>query len=104
MAKRMKECRVCGAQYAACNSARTGSTVFNWREVACSPECGEIYLERVLAARAENMSETLKIESIIDHTEETAVEGTASEIESDEELEDLDFEESSEDENDLEPF
>lgn len=51
MSKPMKVCRVCGKQYAACSSIRTGSAVFNWREVACSPECGQAYLKRVKDSR-----------------------------------------------------
>ena len=46
-----KTCRVCGAKYEACKSIRTGSKTFNWREVACSPECGEKYLQMVEQAR-----------------------------------------------------
>lgn len=52
MVKQTKVCRVCGKTYEACNSIKTGSSVFNWREVACSPECGEIYLRQVMAARS----------------------------------------------------
>lgn len=51
MPKNTKICRVCGATYEACNTVRTGSKVFNWREVACSPECGAKYLEKVVASR-----------------------------------------------------
>ena len=51
MPKAIKECRVCGKKYEACRSLRNGSNVFNWREVACSPECGMIYLQRVTASR-----------------------------------------------------
>lgn len=60
MPKHMKECRVCGKHYAACNSARTGSPIFNWREVACSPECGEVYLQRVMEARSSKKTEKVK--------------------------------------------
>lgn len=61
MPKQIKTCRVCGATYEACNSARTGDKIFNWREVACSPECGMVYLDRITASR-----------SIVEPTEETA--------------------------------
>ena len=47
------ECRVCGKLYKVCincQSGRTGST-YNWRRVACSPECGDIYLQRVIESR-----------------------------------------------------
>lgn len=51
MPKQTKKCRVCGKEYEACRSIKTGDTVFNWREVACSPECGKVYLQRVMASR-----------------------------------------------------
>lgn len=51
MPKNTKICRVCGAEYEACHSVRTGTGVFNWREVACSPECGMRYFKLVEAAR-----------------------------------------------------
>lgn len=57
MAKRTKICRVCGAEYPACNSAKTGSAKFNWREVACSPECGLKYLNAVNEARKTNAAQ-----------------------------------------------
>lgn len=50
MAKVMKECRVCGKKYEACHTPNT-SGVFRWRDVACSIECGRIYLERVELSR-----------------------------------------------------
>lgn len=62
MPKQTKICRVCGATYEACNSARSGSNAFNWREVACSPECGMVYLDRITASR-----------SIVEPVEEAAV-------------------------------
>jgi len=62
MPKQIKTCRVCGAAYEACNSARAGGRAFNWREVACSPECGMVYLDRITASR-----------SIVEPVEETAV-------------------------------
>lgn len=52
MPKQRKICRVCGAEYEACQSVRTGSKAFNWREVACSPECGMEYLDRITASRS----------------------------------------------------
>lgn len=51
MPKQTKKCRVCGASYEACRSVNPVDGVFNWREVACSPECGTIYLEKVIASR-----------------------------------------------------
>ena len=52
MSGKKKVCRVCGKEYDACKSARTGNSVFNWREVACSPECGAKYLRQVEQARS----------------------------------------------------
>lgn len=62
MPKQIKTCRVCGAKYEACNSARSGNKAFNWREVACSPECGMVYLDKIAASR-----------SIVEPVEEAAV-------------------------------
>lgn len=44
-------CRVCGKEYTPCKNSRYDPNVFNWKEVACSPECGAVYLERVIASR-----------------------------------------------------
>jgi hypothetical protein len=51
MALAKKKCRVCGKQYEACRSSKRKANVFVWREVACSYECGGIYLEQVIASR-----------------------------------------------------
>lgn len=51
MPKQTKVCRVCGKTYESCKSIKTGSGVFNWREMCCSPECGQIYFQRVQDAR-----------------------------------------------------
>lgn len=51
MATAIKKCRVCGKLYEACHTARTNAGVFRWQEVACSPECGSIYLARIKESR-----------------------------------------------------
>lgn len=52
MPKVMLTCRVCGKRYEACHSARHNiDGVFRYQEVACSPECGAIYLNRVNESR-----------------------------------------------------
>lgn len=51
MAKVIKQCRVCGKDYEYCHTFKR-TTLFRWQDVACSPECGNIYFERVLAARS----------------------------------------------------
>lgn len=52
MPRATKECRVCGKTYTACNTNRHFDGSFHWREVACSPECGQEYLRQVIASRA----------------------------------------------------
>ena len=71
----IKACRVCGKEYEACRSASTGA--FRWQEVACSPECGEIYFRRVNEARgllpkksrAKKQAPVVEIVEVVDATE-----------------------------------
>ena len=51
MALAVKKCRVCGKEYEACRSAVRHAGVFRWQEVACSPECGSIYLRQINESR-----------------------------------------------------
>ena len=51
MASATKTCRVCGKEYEACRSANRAAGVFRWQEVACSPECGAVYLQRINESR-----------------------------------------------------
>lgn len=51
MASAVRTCRVCGKQYEACRSASRTAGIFRWQEVACSPECGSIYLQRINESR-----------------------------------------------------
>lgn len=53
MASAMKTCRVCGKAYEACHTVRKVAGVFRWQEVACSRECGSIYLAKIAASRTE---------------------------------------------------
>lgn len=55
-------CRVCGAKYKACKSLHKGDP-FNWREVACSPECGTKYFAEVMKSRAANVSSETQVAS-----------------------------------------
>lgn len=59
MASTIKKCRVCGREYNACRSANRSADVFRWQEVACSPECGTVYLERIIQSRKQ-VSESKK--------------------------------------------
>lgn len=47
----LKRCRVCGKEFIPCRTAKVHDGVFRWREVACSPECGSVYFERILESR-----------------------------------------------------
>jgi hypothetical protein len=51
MANVKKTCRICGDQYEACRSTKSTPNVFYWQEVACSPECGMKYLQKVNESR-----------------------------------------------------
>lgn len=51
MSSAIKVCRVCGKEYESCRSANRKAGVFRWQEVACSPECGAIYLDRINESR-----------------------------------------------------
>ena len=46
-----KQCRVCGKEYESCRTHASRNGVFRWREVACSPECGSVYLQRIQESR-----------------------------------------------------
>ncbi|MBQ8000442.1 MAG: hypothetical protein IJ298_04405 [Ruminococcus sp.] len=52
MATAIMKCRVCGKPYEACHTLKRVAGVFRWQEVACSPECGSIYLAKIEASRA----------------------------------------------------
>lgn len=62
MSGKTKICRVCGREYIACKTPNTES-VFRWKDVACSRECGAEYLRRVLVARDEIVPEENTLES-----------------------------------------
>lgn len=47
-----KTCKICGKEYRACSSPKRTSKVFRWQSVSCSPECGSIFLDRLIAARS----------------------------------------------------
>lgn len=52
-----KKCRVCGKEYIPCSVCENDNTAFHWRSVACSKECGAIYLERVMKSRETNRTD-----------------------------------------------
>lgn len=52
-------CRVCGKEYEPCRTAQRNTNVFHWQEVACSPECGSVYLQLINESRG-NVETTKK--------------------------------------------
>lgn len=78
MASSKKVCRVCGKEYEACHSANMPAGVFRWQEVACSPECGEVYMQCVIEARAKaSAHQKAKRKSPSEKRERTAVASVA---------------------------
>lgn len=51
MASGQRKCRVCGREYKGCRTTRPDGK-FHWQEVACSPECGTIYLQKITESRS----------------------------------------------------
>lgn len=82
MPKKMLKCRVCGKEYEACHTLKPNlNNAFRWQEVACSPECGAIYLAEVNKARGiedESVTETpvkrtrKKAQTPVEETQESA--------------------------------
>lgn len=70
MAGAIKRCRVCGKEYEACRSAKRVDGVYRWKEVACSPECGQVYLARILESRKPVVEEEIVESSIEEKTVE----------------------------------
>ena len=90
MATAIKVCRVCGKEYEACYTLRRIEGVFRWQEVACSPECGSVYLARIEASRAHTNANNCEV----DTNEEKIIEDVTSDaygvIDYDEYYDDLD--------------
>ncbi len=51
MANVTKVCKVCGKSYLGCTNAEKYDGIFRYQTVACSPECGAIYLAQVMESR-----------------------------------------------------
>lgn len=49
--KETRKCRVCGKDFIPCNKTSADIEAFNYRAVACSQECGNIYLKRIIESR-----------------------------------------------------
>lgn len=62
MARGMKVCRICGAEYEGCHTQRPNlNNEFRWQEVACCPEHGAEYLKQILASRGANRQESEEV-------------------------------------------
>ena len=58
MPKVTRICRVCGKEYPYCKTYRDiNSDKMIWQDVACSPECGKIYFDRILKSRSKSNAE-----------------------------------------------
>lgn len=60
MATALLTCRVCGKKYKGCRTAEQADGVFRWQAVSCSPECGEVYLQRILESRKPVVTEKVE--------------------------------------------
>lgn len=49
--KVQKPCRVCGKMYTPCSNCENDKSIFHWRAVACSIECGREYFKRIEESR-----------------------------------------------------
>lgn len=52
MALNKKKCKVCGKEYKACNPIGLDTGRFRWQAFTCSPECGSVFLERLIASQS----------------------------------------------------
>lgn len=64
-----KQCRVCGGEYEPCRTHAPQNGKFRWRDVACSPDCGAIYLQRIKESRGLVSNEIEKLETQSDGVE-----------------------------------
>lgn len=71
MSTRSIPCRVCGKMFVPCNKTSSELGAFNYRGVACSPECGVEYFRRVQDARKKSSD---PLDAIVS-TEEEKTEG-----------------------------
>lgn len=67
MASAIKKCRVCGKEYEACRSANRSAGVFRWQEVACSPECGAVYFQKIEESRGYTVPKRERRRKAVEH-------------------------------------
>ncbi len=58
--KVQKPCKICGNLYTPCGDCERDNVAFHWRTVACSYECGQKYLKKVMTARELDKPKELK--------------------------------------------
>ena len=76
-----KICRICGKEYKACKTQLSNRDKFNWRAVACSPECGREYFRRVLEERAKTARAAADENAVAATPAETPVVETSAPVE-----------------------
>lgn len=81
MTTRTVSCRVCGKEFVPCNKPSSVLGAFNYRAIACSPECGAEYLRRVQEARRQTVSSPAPDAKASTSVEETAVDMAAASFE-----------------------
>ena len=65
MATRIDSCRICGKTFTPCNKTSAALGAFNYREIACSPECGKQYFKRVLESRTGATTEIADVDTFV---------------------------------------
>lgn len=76
-----KLCRACGKEFTPCFicQSKRNNNPYNWRAIACSPECGEKYVQMVIAAREkESIAEQKTVNTQV--VEDTKSEDVKSEL------------------------
>lgn len=59
MEKGTRICKICGVEYPYCRTNRP-SEVFRWQDVACCPEHGAMYFDKILESRGEKIAEDME--------------------------------------------
>lgn len=70
MANEKVPCRVCGKLFIPCGKTSAMIGAFNYREVACSPECGKEYMRRVIESRQVKTEKSKKLKIDKDVTDD----------------------------------
>ena len=60
MEKGTRICKICGVEYPYCKTNRP-SEIFRWQDVACCPEHGAMYFDKILESRVEKVAENTDV-------------------------------------------